>query len=247
VSPLAEIPFLLGAGVLAGVASSAGAIGSLISYPALLLAGLPPVVANATGTVAVTGVAVVAPLRSRAELRTTRVRLARAAVATLVGGGIGGALLLLTPGGVFLWIVPFLVGLASVLLIAQPHVVRRHGLRPHLVPGGLLAVAVYEGYFGAGAGVLSLALLLLSVADPLPTANAVKNLTLGVADLAAGVLFVAFGSVSWTAAVPLGIGIGAGAAIGPVIARRARPDVLRLSVGTLGVGLAVVLLVEAAR
>ncbi len=246
-SPVAEVPFLVGAGVLAGIASSSGAIGSLIAYPALLLVGLPARVANMTSTLAVFGVAVGASVRSRTELAAVRSVLPRAALLACAGGAAGSALLLNTPGSAFRWIVPFLVAGAAATMLAQPRLVRRHGLRPRLLPGGIVATATYEGYFGAGAGVLTLALILLTLDRPLPPANAMKNLVLGAADLVAAVVFVVFGSVSWLAAVPLGIGFVAGGALGPAIVRRTRPQVLRVVIAVAGFVLAAVLLVDAAR
>lgn len=241
------MPFLVAAGVLAGIASSSGAIGSLIAYPALLLVGLAPVVANTTSTVAVIGVAVGASLRSRAELAGVRAHLPRAVLLAAAGAALGALVLLGTGDAAFRWIVPFLVAAAAVLMLAQPRLVDRHGLRPGLLPAGLVLVAAYEGFFGAGAGVMTLVLVLLTLDVPLPAANAAKNLLLGVADTVAAVLFVIVGSVSWPAVLALGAGFTGGGAIGPAIVRRARPDVLRRVVAAAALVLAVALLVDAAR
>jgi uncharacterized protein len=246
-SPVAQVPFLFGAGILAGIAGSSGAIGSLIAYPALLAVGLPARVANMTSTVAALGVAVGASARSRTELAAVRAELPRALLLACIGAGTGSALLLSTPNGAFRWIVPFLVAGAAVMMLVQPRLVRRHGLRPRLLPGGLLGTSAYEGYFGAGAGVLTLAVILLTLDRPLPPANAMKNLVLGAADLVGAVVFVVFGSVSWVAAVPLGLGFAAGGTVGPAIVRRTRPEVLRVVIAVAGLVLAVVLLVDATR
>jgi uncharacterized protein len=231
--------------VLAGTASSSGAIGSLISYPALLVVGLAPVTANVTNAVAVTAVGLGASLGSRQELR--RVPRQRAVRWSLLaaGGGVGGAaLLLLTPHAAFEWAVPFLVLVAVALLLVQPRVGELRPAGRALFPYGLVVTATYEGYFGAGAGVMTLALVLLTVERSLPHANAVQNALLGVADAAAGIVFVVAGSVAWAAFVPLTVGYLGGGSVGPVVARRARPAVLRAVVACFGVVLAAVLLAQ---
>lgn len=106
------------------------------------------------------------------------------------------------------------------------------------LPLGLLAIAVYCGYFGAGSGVMALALLLLTVEDNLPIANALKNILLGFADVVAAIAFAFFGPVHWGAAVPLLIGLAVGSVIGPAITRRVPPALLRMLVAGAGLGLA---------
>jgi uncharacterized membrane protein YfcA len=73
---------------------------------------------------------------------------------------------------------------------------------------GVGVIGIYGGYFGAGAGVMILALLLWATTEPLPRANAVKNVVLGVANGVAALIFVSAGEVRWSAVVPLGAGPG---------------------------------------
>jgi uncharacterized membrane protein YfcA len=229
--------------VLAGTASSSGAIGSLISYPALLVVGLAPVTANVTNAVAVTAVGLAAALGSRTELQRVPRHLAVRWSLLAAAGGVGGAaLLLLTSDSAFEWAVPFLVLIAVAMLLAQPRVRELRPAGRALFPYGLVVTAGYEGYFGAGAGVMTLALVLLTIERSLPHANAVKNALLGVADASAGIVFIAAGSVAWAAFAPLTVGYLGGGLIGPVVARRARPAVLRAVVACFGVVLAAVLL-----
>jgi uncharacterized protein len=249
-SPAREVAFLAAAGVLAGTASSAGAIGSLISYPALLLVGIPALPANVTNAVAVVGVGVGSTARSRLELHGTGERVRRWSLLAALGAAGGAALLLQTSNSVFEWIVPFLVAGAAVLLLLQPRIDRRRVSRGHtahrlLLPVGLVAVAVYEGYFGAASGVMTLAMLMLTVEAQLARANALKNLLLGVADLVAGAAFIVFGPVSWLAAIPLGVGFVVGGLIGPSVTRRVPSDILRVVIAVAGLVLAGWLLVRA--
>ncbi len=161
----------------------------------------------------------------------------------------------MTPPGAFAAVVPFLIAGGSLALIAEPWI---RGVRPgprasrdplrSSRPGGrghtaLLAVslgllAVYGGYFGAGSGVLTLALLLLTVERDLPTANALKNMTNGAITLPAGVLLAGFGPVHWGAAAPLAAGALVGARLGPAVTRALPRHVARWSVALLGLGLA---------
>jgi hypothetical protein len=250
-SPVAEATFLAVSGVVAGTASSAGAIGSLISYPVLLAVGIPPLAANVTNSVAVVGIGVGSTLGSRPELKGTARRLARWSVLTCTGALLGVAALLLTPDGFFAWIVPFLVALASLVLLFQPRIAawresrRTAGHRRELI-AGLAAVSIYDGYFGAASGVMMLALLLVTVETDLARANALKNALLGIADVVAAVAFAIFGPVHWVAAVPLGLGFLAGGLVGPRITRRVPSDLLRVVIALAGLGLASWLLLQAA-
>jgi uncharacterized protein len=192
---ISDAAVLLGAGALAGVVGSAGGTASLISYPALLAVGIPALPANVTNAVAVIAYLPGSALGSRPELHGQGRRLLGLAPLAVIGGVAGAALLLVTPAGVFGRIVPFLVALAAVALLIQPRVAaeqERHlGKSGRLwAHCGLLAVWVYDGYWGAGAGVMALAVLMLTVETQLTQANAFKNVLLGVADIACSVVFV---------------------------------------------------------
>ena len=242
-SPADDV-LLLAAGVLAGAVGSAGGITSLISYPALLAIGIRPLPANVTQSVAFVTCLPGSALGSRPELRGQGPWLRRWAALTAAGGAAGVALLLCTPGHVFGRIVPFLLALASLVLLLQPWISRwqeRHiGARNRLVlPCGLFAVSVYGGYFGAGSGVMVLALLLVTVDQGLARANALKNVILGVADVVAAIGFAIFGPVRWAAAVPLGLGLFVGSRFGPSVTRRVPGALIRVAAAMAGLGLAV--------
>jgi hypothetical protein len=171
---------------------------------------------------------------------------------TAAGGAAGAVLLLVTPPGAFARVVPFLIAAGSLALIAEPWLrglrparAARGGRRGELVMAGALGLlAVYGGYFGAGSGVLTLALLLVLVERDLPTANALKNMTNGAITLPAGVLLACFGPVHWAAAAPLAVGALIGSRLGPAVTRALPRVVTRSAVAALGVGLAVWLWVK---
>jgi len=242
--------WLVLAGIGGGLAGSMAGLASLVSYPALLAVGLPPVTANMTNTVALVCSSVGAVWGSRPELAGRRPRVVRLGGIAIAGGITGGALLLLTPSSVFARIAPWMIGLASAAIFLgrdrPPGASRGHRMG-WPVTAGVFAIAVYGGYFGAAAGVLLLALLLHTTDDTLPEANAIKNVTLGLANGVAAIAFVAFGTVRWSAAVPLAAGFLVGGRIGPVLVRRAPAPMLRAVIACAGIGLALHLGLDAYR
>ncbi len=242
VKPAAE-GLLFGAGLLAGIVGSAGGTASLISYPALLAAGLPPLAANITNAVAFVAAWPGSALGSRPELRGQGRQLLRWAPLAVAGSAAGAALLLVTPESVFDRVVPFLLAAAAIILLVQPQIsawlAGRHSQSGRfLLPGGLIAAAAYDGYWGAGAGVMILALLMITTGQPLPRSNALKNMLLGIADVTCCALFIAFWPIDWAAAAPLAGGFLIGSVIGPTVARRMPGQVLRVVAALTGLGLA---------
>ena len=248
-----EFGFLLLAGIGAGLTGSIAGLASLISYPALLATGLPPVTANVTNTVALVLNSVGSVSASRPELKGQGRRLVPLAAAAVLGGTAGAVLLLLTPSSAFERIVPFLIAGASAGILVQRSPVelavegaRHHHARdPWWLALGTFAVAIYGGYFGAAAGVLMLAMYLLGTGESLPRGNAMKNVVLGVANSVAALGFVVFASIAWSAALPLAIGLFAGGRLGPRVVRRAPQKHLRRVIAVAGLGLAVWLAVGA--
>jgi uncharacterized membrane protein YfcA len=243
VSSAPETALIAAAGVLAGTVGSAGGITSLISYPALLAVGIPALPANVANIVAVAACWPGSALGSRPELRGTASFLRRWAWVTAAGGAIGAVLLLSTPPGAFGRIVPFLVAAGSLVLLWQPWFAARRGdhaqTRTPVLAAGLLPVSAYSGYFGAGSGVMTLSLMLLTVDQDLARANALKNMLIGTASVTSAVIFVFFSPVDWAAVVPLSVGMFAGSTIGPRLARHIPASILRWLVALLGMGLAV--------
>jgi len=245
---LGEWLLLLVAGFGAGVIGSTAGLASLVSYPALLLIGLPPVTANVTNTVGLIGSSIGSVAGSRRELSGLGPLIVRRVPVAVVGGATGAALLLLSPPGSFAQIVPYLVATASVLLLLSPLIrrisVSRRREGPVRTDGGagvvagILGCCVYGGYFGAAAGVMLLGLLLAGTDRSLPVANAVKNLLLGAANATAAVAFALTGEVAWVAVPPLLIGCVIGGRLGPAIVRRVPPTVMRWVIGVAGLGLA---------
>jgi len=257
---------LAAAGVAAGVISTVVGLASVISYPALLAIGLPPLAANMTNTVALLFTGVGAAAGSRPELAGQATRVRRLGTIAALGGGAGAALLLITPSQTFVRLAPVLIGAASLALLAPSrqdrapphdagpgHDERSRGAgpgrderRPWLL-AGVFGVAVYIGYFGAAGGIVMLALLIAMVAEPLARVNAVKNMLGATGNAVAAVAFAVFGHVDWAAVVPLAAGFLVGGWTGPALVRRIPGRVLRLGVAVCGLAVAVRLGISAYR
>nr|WP_183341468.1 sulfite exporter TauE/SafE family protein [Microlunatus antarcticus] len=236
------------AGIGSGLTGYGAGLASVVSYPALLAVGLSPLAANATNTAALTGIALGGVSSARQELTGMRSRLVRFGAAGLLGGAVGAGLLVVLPESTFTAVIPWLVATGAVVLLLRPWLQRLHRGRwsEHhpftLVAIGLLAV--YGGYFGAGAGTLVVAVLGLALTDPLSRITALRAVVLGLANLVATLVFVSQDLVAWTAMVPLAVGMVLGGALAPRILRRLPELVVRVVVAVAGLGLAVFLLVQ---
>ncbi|MFC3990932.1 sulfite exporter TauE/SafE family protein [Actinoplanes siamensis] len=258
---LEQAGLLLLGGVGSGLTGSIAGLASLVSYPVLLAAGIPPVAASMTNTVALLAAPAGTAAGARRELRGQGRRIRRAGGICAAGGITGGVLLRSTPASAFEVIVPFLIVLGALALLfreglrdwytrpgrlgtAGPPGVRP-AWRPPLGPA-IFLIGVYGGYFGAAAGVLLLAAMAVAASEPIAVTNAVKTVVLGAANLAAAILYALTGPVHWGAAALLGAGCLLGAGIGPAVVRRSPERPLRVAVAVAAFGLAIYLWWQAA-
>lgn len=237
------------AAAAAGAVNSLAGGGTLITFPALIALGVPPVVANLTNTVALCPGYVGGTLAQRRDLQGQTRRLWTLIPAGVVGGVVGGLLLLGTSEESFRALVPWLILSASALLAVQDPVrawlVRRlgtaHGAKlERLTWLPVMAASVYGGYFGAGLGVILLAALGLTLAESLTRLNALKLFISFGANVAAAFCFVLSGKVIWSLALVMAIGALIGGTVGGRFAGRIRPVALRWLVVSIGVIVSVV-------
>jgi uncharacterized protein len=238
----------LGAAALAGGAINAVAGGgSLISFPALLAVGYPAVDANVTNIVALLPGYAGGTAAYRRELEGQRERGIALGVTCALGAAAGTALLLAVSRSTFEAIVPFLVLLACGLLAAQPLLNRLVGHPPGhgsaALHAAVFAGAVYGGYFGAGLGILLLALLATFLDDDLQRLNALKGLLSLVVAVVSAVGVALFGPVAWVAAAVMAACSVVGGYLGVGLARRLDDRALRWGVVAYGVVVAVILFV----
>ncbi len=230
------------AGVGGGICGYLTGLASLVTYPALIAAGLSPVTANVSNTLGVLFIGIGSTISARGRLRELGLRrLGRDVAVALVGGGIGGGLLLLGGDSGFEAVVPWLVLAASLMLAAQPRLTRVRGdvdmPRPYLF--GLALTCLYGGYFGAGAGVLFLVVSLLTSTVGFERSMMLKSTLLAASNLAASLVFIAAAPVDWWAALAMGIGCFIGGRLGPRLQGLVPQKVLRAVITLAGIGLAI--------
>jgi uncharacterized membrane protein YfcA len=236
---------LLGVGVVGGIVSILVSLASLVTYPALLAMGLPPVAANVTNTVALVFNAGGAVIGARGELEGQRPTIARLAIVAAAGGATGALLLLVLPTRWFELAAPFLIAGASALILVQPWLSQHARFAPKgITPATATAYylsAIYTGYFGAAGGIIAIVVLSGIIDRPLAKVNAAKAVLAGVANGAAALGFALFGPVQWAFVVPLAAGLFIGGLVGPWMARRLPPGLFRGLIGVCGIGVAALL------
>lgn len=251
----AEEIVVLATGFVAGIMTSTVGVASLLSFPVLLAVGLPPVVANASNTVGMTPAGLSGSFGYRRELRE-HPRVTAAVIATCACGAVAGAVLLLAlPPDVFETVVPWLILGTCLLVGAQPRITRwlrrRHtGTAPEprvlmspLTTAFAALVGVYGGYFGAGSGVMMMAVLGLGLDLDFRVVNALKTLAVLASNVVASVIFVIVADLDWLAIVLLAAGSVLGGYAGARLGRRLPPALLRALIVVAGVTAAVTMLV----
>ncbi|MFC4115779.1 sulfite exporter TauE/SafE family protein [Nonomuraea zeae] len=242
----ADLLFLVGAGLLAGVVNALAGGGTLISFPALLALGYPSLTASVTNAVALWPGYLGGVLGYRAELRGQRRRATALSITAVLGACAGSALLLLTPGRFFESLVPWLVAFASLALLAQPWLRKlfggEEGEEPsRLVYAGVFLGGCYGAYFNGGMGVLLLTVLGMFLHDSLHRVNAVRAILALVISTVSVVAFSLFGSVQWQAVAVVAPASLLGGFLGTRLARLMSAKVLRGVVVAFGLGVAVAL------
>jgi uncharacterized membrane protein YfcA len=238
------------AALVAGAINSVAGGGSFISFPALLFIGMPPVNANATNTVALWPGQPASVGAYRGEFKN----LSRAIVIPLVitgviGGLLGAWVLLKTPQTTFMRLVPWLILVATVIFMLSGRITRwvrqrsEHSGHSEFATGrGVLLqlfIAFYIGYFGAGAGILILAVLALLGMDQIHTMNALKALLTTVSNGVAAVLFAFSHAVYWPEAILMIVASMLGGYFGAYFAQKTKPENVRAMVIVIGFALTV--------
>jgi len=245
---------VLAAGLGAGILTSTVGVASLLSFPVLVAVGLPPVVANTSNTVGMTPAGLSGSFGYRREL-AEHPGVTAAVLITAGGGSIAGALLLLwLPGSVFEAVVPWLILGTCVLVGVQPRLsrfLRQHATddEPRVRVSGFTTLfatltGAYGGYFGAGSGVMMMAVLGLGTDLEFRTVNALKTLAVMASNVVATVIFVAIADLDWRAVGLLAAGSVVGGYVGAHIGRRLPATVLRSLIVVVGIGAATLMLVR---
>jgi uncharacterized membrane protein YfcA len=219
------------AAVAGGAINSVAGGGSFVSFPALLFAGVAPVPANATNTIALWPGSLASILAYRRELGDVKRELLPLAIAAFVGGLAGSLLLLHTPESTFVLLIPWLLLFATVLFTFGGAVSRRltKGARAPLGVAAAvqLAISVYGGYFGGGMGIMMLAVLTLLGMTHIHRMNALKNILGALINGVAVVAFILARAIVWAPGVVMIAGGITGGYAGAAIARRVSPKYVR--------------------
>jgi len=242
----------LGAGAMNAMAGG----GTILTFPTLVFLGMPAIRANATSTVALLPAAVTSMFGYRREVSAHRVWLKTLFLPSLVGGVAGSVLLLRTPEKLFASLAPVLVLFATVLFMVRGILARRlfpsrggGPVRPEQLSTGhwvlawvlQLGVAVYGGYFGAGIGILMLALLGFLGLTDIHAMNGLKNFFNLCINVVAAGYFVWKGAVSWPEALVIALGAALGGYTGARFSKRIGQDKARTAVIVIGLLVTVIL------
>jgi uncharacterized membrane protein YfcA len=236
---------LLAAGVAGGTLSALVGGASLIVFPAMLAAGVPPIMAVASINMAIVPGNFLAAMSDRSQLPKMDRAFLGLLFTSLVAAGAGAMLLVLTPERVFELLVPLLLGFGTALFAYSRPVgdwlgklsFRKGGATLHPRAVGLVMivpVSIYGGYFGAGVGVVLIAVLSVATAGDYRAANATKNLVGSLNSLVAAAIFAAQGVIAWTPMLLVATGGIAGGLAGAHVARILPLDAARWMVIAFG-------------
>jgi uncharacterized membrane protein YfcA len=240
---LGEVVAIGLAGLAAGAINTVVGSGTLITFPVLLAFGYAPVTANVSNTIGLVPGSVSGAVGYRRELEGQRSRALRLGTASLIGGALGAALLLVLPASAFKAIVPVFIAIALVLVVLQPRInralaerkVSRENEGGIWTPIGVFAAGVYGGYFGAAQGILLLGMLGVALPQNLQRTNALKNILTAIVNGVAGLYFAFAADVAWTPALIIAGASIVGGQIGAHYGRRLHPAVLRGVIVVVGV------------
>lgn len=248
ITPLHVILFLA-AGIAAGIFNAIAGGGTLLAFPALLVAGVPALNANITAAVGIVPSYLGSIHGFRSEIVEQRLRVRRLLPTALAGGLCGALLLLVLPSTSFRLVVPWIVLAATALFAFQPWIIARldhlahdHPTRRILIQAGTFVVGIYGGYFGAGASILILAVLSIGYADSLLSLTGLRSVLAVGISLMSATVFILHGHVVWAGALCLAIGTLVGGVLGARLIRLLSPTLLRTIVVVVGISTTIALL-----
>ena len=240
---------LFGSGLVAGAIATMVGGAAVVTYPALIAAGVSPQVAAIGNLVAIMPATMLAALSDRSQLPPFNRAFASLIGFSLIGASVGAACLLLTPERVFVGLVPVLLGFATLLFAFSERISKwiraRAEKRGHEITfnvgslKALLPVSFYGGYFGAGLGILMLGVFSLATGGDYRAANVAKNFVASLNGMVASIVFISHGAVPWPQTLPLMAGTIGGGLVGAYLARIVPRPLVRVAVVLVGLSLSV--------
>lgn len=256
---LTDALLVAGGAFLAGGMNAMAGGGTFFSFPAMLAAGVPPVAANASNTVALWPASLSSAWAYRREAMRHRRWAALLALVSVLGGLIGGLLLLAISNETFMRLIPWLLLVATTLFAFSAQVGQLiRWIKGHMKiapadkpgsPGGALfqlMVAIYGGFFGAGMGILTLAALAIQGFEDIQEINALKNLTSAVNYTVAAATFIIAGAISWPHTLVALVTAAIGGYVGASFARKLPATWLRRIVIIVGALLTIIYFIKTA-
>lgn len=247
---LIQLIILIGIGLFGGLWNAIAGGATLFTFPALMAVGLPPVVANATNYLALLPSNAAALPAYREELREVGPALLPLLLISGLGAVAGSLLLLVSDPDVFVMLIPFLILFATVLFATGDTLRRRLLLITGEAKGDsivyitLFAASIYGGYFGAGLGIILLAIAQIMGHVDFHIANGIKNLLATSFTLVSILVFGIGGLIAWPEAVTMMIGSTVGGYYGGRFSKRVNPKALRLLVIVFGLSLSMIYFVK---
>ena len=251
--------FLFAAAMAGGALNSVAGGGSFIAFPALMFTGVPAVNANATNTVALWPGTAASTAAYFSVLKPHKKLLIPLMITGIIGGLTGAYVLIKTPERTFLKLVPWLMLFASLMLLLSPRITKwvrsRHQDHPEtgkkspaLVVGTAiiqLAIGVYIGYFGGGAGIVMMALFAILGVESIHAINGLKTTMATVVNGVALIIFIASRTVWWPQASLMIVGGAIGGYGGAWLAQRIEPRVVRMFAIATGFSMTIYFFIKA--
>jgi len=245
-----ELSLLASASFIAGIINSIAGGGSFLTFPALVFTGVPTIAANATSAVAVFPGYLSGALGFSKELKEYSKSKFLLLITLSIMGGIGGSLLLLiTPASVFSYIIPWLLGFATLLFAFGDFVAKwaKKNSNSNGFLGNLttLIVCIYGGYFNGGLGIILLALFSTLGMRDIHLMNGLKNIMSFALSAAYVVTFAIAGIVFWQQAIIMMIAATIGGYFGVVVARKLSKNTIRMIIVIIGLIMTVIFGIKA--
>jgi uncharacterized membrane protein YfcA len=223
----------------AGAMNSVAGGGSFLSFPALIFAGIPPISANATNNCAMWVGTIGSARGYKEEIKEHRALLFPVMCISVIGGLIGACVLLLTPPSVFERLIPWLLLFATTVFALSPLLVKKdeHAVPKHQTWQLITQffVSIYGGYFGAGMGIIMLAVLAFTGLPNFNAQNAMKNALSATINGVALIPFIIARVVDWRFALPMAVIALAGGYFGARFFRQLPQNYARILVIIIGI------------
>ena len=232
----------LAAGIAGGVANGIAGGGTFLTFPTLLAMGIPALQANVSTSVGVVPSYLGGIRGFRLQLGEHRQLIRSLVPSCVIGSAVGCTLLLVGSAHTFRSVVPWLIGAATVLFALAPRITKRlahidhtHGARRWALYVGIFLSSIYGGYFGAGLGIVLLAVMAVSLPFEIHELQGIRNVFSMIINSIAAVIFIVRGHLALDAVYMLLIGTLIGGWLGTRLIKRLSPKVVRALVVATGV------------